>query len=277
MKYLINGQDLENASNRRILLDAKNVLTIKQRSADANGYAYVDLGLPSGTLWAECNVCSTDPYSNQGKLFQWGDPTPYDVPQCDEYNIVLDGEKDFAYNDYKWCTSDPVYGYQYTKYSSKDKKLIMDLEDDPAHVNMGGDWRMPMMEDVMELLNNTTQELYAMYRGEIRAIAYMDYSSENRFEYDGHTPTTEPFYLKFISKINGNFLIVPFTPQVQLGMLVERDVQFQVIDLIDKGEEELYLQFVGAGIWNDEPHNFYTHAIPTKCGGTCMRGVLKKP
>ena len=37
-----------------------------------NGYEYVDLGLPSGTLWAACNVGASKP-SDDGQYFQWGD------------------------------------------------------------------------------------------------------------------------------------------------------------------------------------------------------------
>ena len=37
-----------------------------------NGYDYVDLGLPSGTLWATMNVGASKP-SDYGLYFQWGD------------------------------------------------------------------------------------------------------------------------------------------------------------------------------------------------------------
>ena len=36
-----------------------------------NGFEYVDLGLPSGTMWATCNVGATK-LEDQGLLFQFG-------------------------------------------------------------------------------------------------------------------------------------------------------------------------------------------------------------
>ena len=40
-----------------------------------NGHAYVDLGLPSGTLWATCNVGATIP-EEYGNYFAWGETSP---------------------------------------------------------------------------------------------------------------------------------------------------------------------------------------------------------
>lgn len=45
-----------------------------------NGYEYVDLGLPSGTLWATCNVGASKP-SDYGLYFQWGDTIGYPKDQ----------------------------------------------------------------------------------------------------------------------------------------------------------------------------------------------------
>ena len=36
-----------------------------------NGFEYVDLGLPSDTMWATCNVGATKP-EDEGLLFQFG-------------------------------------------------------------------------------------------------------------------------------------------------------------------------------------------------------------
>ena len=43
-----------------------------------NGYDYVDLGLPSGTLWATCNIGASKP-SEYGLYFQWGDTIGYSL------------------------------------------------------------------------------------------------------------------------------------------------------------------------------------------------------
>lgn len=113
-----------------------------------NGYDYVDLGLPSGTLWATMNVGASKP-SDFGLYFQWGDTKGYSKEQVGKG----DGKKKFASDesDYKFC----VYP-NYSKYTTKGATL--DLEDDAAHVNWGGDWHMPTPEQIQELLDNTTSE-----------------------------------------------------------------------------------------------------------------------
>ena len=111
-----------------------------------NGYDYVDLGLPSGTLWATMNVGASKP-SDSGLYFQWGDTQGYTADQVG----TGEGQKKFAEDesDYKWG----VYP-NFTKYTTKGATL--ELEDDAAHVNMGGDWHMPTPTQISELLDNTT-------------------------------------------------------------------------------------------------------------------------
>ena len=111
-----------------------------------NGFDYVDLGLPSGTLWATCNVGASKP-SDAGLYFQWGDTVGYTAAQVG----TGDGKKKFAsdWSDYKWGVNP-----NFTKYTTTGATL--DLEDDAAHVNMGGSWHMPTPTQIKELLNNTT-------------------------------------------------------------------------------------------------------------------------
>ena len=113
-----------------------------------NGYDYVDLGLPSGTLWATCNVGASKP-SDGGLYFQWGDTKGYTADQVG----TGDGQKKFASDesDYKFG----VYP-NYSKYTTK--VATLELEDDAAHVNMGGSWHMPTPTQIQELINtaNTT-------------------------------------------------------------------------------------------------------------------------
>ena len=106
----------------------------------------MDLALPSGTLWSTCNVGASKP-SDYGLYFAWGDTQGYTSDQVGNG----DGKKKFSpdYSDYKWG----VYP-NFTKYKTKGETL--ELEDDAAHVNMGGDWHMPTPQQISELLNNTT-------------------------------------------------------------------------------------------------------------------------
>ena len=96
-----------------------------------NGHKYVDLGLPSGTLWATCNVGATSP-EQAGLYFAFGETKGFTAEQ------VKSGER--AFDD-----------ESYTAYSVSDN---LTLEQDVAHVHMGGKWRMPTKKDWWELLDN---------------------------------------------------------------------------------------------------------------------------
>ena len=114
----------------------------------ANGHEYVDLGLPNGTLWATCNVGASKP-SDVGLYFQWGDTSGYTADQIGK-------DKQFNWNNYKFSIDGSSSNF--SKYNKTDNKNVLDLEDDAAHVNMGGDWHMPTPDQIRELINNTTSK-----------------------------------------------------------------------------------------------------------------------
>ena len=123
-----------------------------------NGFEYVDLGLPSGTMWATCNVGATKP-EDEGLLFQFGRVDGYKYG--DENHQFRTKEQNNQDTDNKYIpltTSDKTYR----------KNDVLDLEDDAAHVNMGGKWRMPTGSYNLlgeyegewgELINNTTHNV----------------------------------------------------------------------------------------------------------------------
>ena len=106
----------------------------------------MDLGLPSGTLWATMNVGASKP-SDYGLYFQWGDTSGYTAAQVG----TGDGQKKFAsdWSDYKWGVNP-----NFTKYTTTGATL--ELKDDAAHANMGGYWHMPTPTQINELISNTT-------------------------------------------------------------------------------------------------------------------------
>ena len=107
-----------------------------------NGYEYVDLGLPSGTLWATMNVGADSP-EDYGDYFAWGETKPKEV-----YN----------WSTYKWCNGSSTTLTKYCTYSSYgtvDKKGTLDLADDAANANWGGNWRMPTEVEQDELSNTS--------------------------------------------------------------------------------------------------------------------------
>lgn len=117
-----------------------------------NGFEFVDLGLPSGTLWSTMNVGADKP-TDFGLYFQWGDIQGYTKCQIG----LCKGQKKFAsdWSDYKWRLSgDDFDNGNFTKY--KTEGAILKLEDDAAHVHMGGSWHIPSSEQIQELIDNTT-------------------------------------------------------------------------------------------------------------------------
>ena len=105
-------------------------------------YNAVDLGLPSGTLWADRNVGADSPEA-YGDYFAWGEIEPKTA---------------YGWSNYKWCRSyDTLTKYcTYSSDGTVDNKTTLDLEDDAAYVNMGSEWRMPTITEQQELIDNCT-------------------------------------------------------------------------------------------------------------------------
>ena len=110
-----------------------------------NGYEYVEIG---GLKWAKCNV-GAEKETDNGLYFQWGDTQGYTSEQVGDG----EGQKYFGLKDYKFgCMSHLL------KYNSVGGEAVLELEDDAAHFNMGGSWRMPSDAEFRELVENTTIE-----------------------------------------------------------------------------------------------------------------------
>ena len=106
-----------------------------------NGHAYVDLGLPSGTLWATTNVGAATP-EQSGDYFAWGETQPKTI-----YNSST-----YIFSDAKGKTF-----YKYNTDASKgviDNKTNLDSIDDAASVNWGSTWRTPTYVELSELNSN---------------------------------------------------------------------------------------------------------------------------
>lgn len=127
-------------------------------------YEYVDLGLPSGLLWAKYNVGATSE-EEAGLYFQWGDTQGYTVEQVGNG----EGLKPFKWADYKWSVDGSSSNF--SKYNKSDRKVVLDPEDDAAHVNMGGNWRMPTYNECKELCLNTDIYLVPTEGEEIQGTA----------------------------------------------------------------------------------------------------------
>ena len=113
-----------------------------------NGHEYVDLGLPSGTKWAKANV-GAENETDAGLYFAWGETTGYTASQV---SGSATPHKDFSWDDYA-LTEDN--GSTMSKYNATDGLTHLELADDAAAVNMGGDWHMPNRAQRIELFKET--------------------------------------------------------------------------------------------------------------------------
>ena len=133
----------------------KSFSTMSIGGEDIDGHSWVDLGLPSGTLWATCNVGANAP-EEFGYYFAWGEIQPKDTFNWDTYKYCKNGNE---YMLTKYC-DDASYGYNnYT-----DNLTVLQHSDDAATANWGNDWRIPTIEEWKELDQNTTH-IYTTQHG----------------------------------------------------------------------------------------------------------------
>ena len=107
---------------------------------------WVDLGLPSGLLWATHNVGANSP-EEYGMYFAWGEKHLKGSYDWGNYRYCKGSENTLT----KYCTNSS-YGYN----GFTDNLTTLLPEDDVATANWGNGWRMPTNEEWQELLNNTT-------------------------------------------------------------------------------------------------------------------------
>lgn len=115
---------------------------------ELNGHEYVDLGLPSGTLWATCNVGSEMP-EGYGGYYAWGETEPKELYDWKSYKYGRFIHERYELN--KYCT-DSAYGLN----GFVDNLTVMEPDDDVAWTCWGEGWRIPTIGEWEELFLNTT-------------------------------------------------------------------------------------------------------------------------
>lgn len=109
---------------------------------------WVDLGLPSGLLWAKCNLGATAP-EEYGDNYSWGETAKKEI---------------YDWSTYRYCTADGDSLQTLTKYNTSenygtiDNLTTLQAMDDAAMSALAGDARIPTREEWEELLNHTTAE-----------------------------------------------------------------------------------------------------------------------
>ena len=107
---------------------------------------WVDLGLPSGLLWATCNVGADTP-EDYGDYFAWGETETKTSYNWSTYKYCEGSYTTFT----KYCNNSE-YGYN----GFTDNLTTLESSDDAASANCGDGWRMPTQAEWQELLEKTT-------------------------------------------------------------------------------------------------------------------------
>lgn len=156
--------------------------------ADGLEHEYVDLGLPSGTLWATTNVGASSP-EEPGDYFSWGETRGY-----------KSGKRNYSWGNYKYYKNKQITKYCIDEYGVTDNRTELEAIDDAATMNWGRDWQMPSREQLKELATECTW------------IRQWDWAN-----------ITCIVYVK--SKVNGNTIILPSTGDCsgQYGRTIAND------------------------------------------------------
>ena len=115
---------------------------------------YVDLGLPSRTLWAKCNLGAATE-TDYGDYFMWGSTTPDNNHTCNWANTPFNNGSD---------------KYNGTYFTDDVKNIlcpngVLAKNFDAVYKATNGIGRMPKLSEFEELINNTTNEWISDYKG----------------------------------------------------------------------------------------------------------------
>ncbi|MBR5984635.1 MAG: carboxypeptidase-like regulatory domain-containing protein, partial [Bacteroidales bacterium] len=148
-----------------------------------NNHGYVDLGLPSGTMWATTNVGGSNP-EDYGNYFAWGETEPKETYNWETYRYCNGSENSLT----KYC-----YDASYGDGGVTDTLTILEASDDAATANWGEGWRMPTQFEIGELV---------------------DYCDTAMITYNGVTG------MLFTSRSNGNSIFLPLAGDRYDGSLL---------------------------------------------------------
>lgn len=131
-------EELERQHKMEMEFLAKERERLKKEEAErTNGHEYVDFGLPTGTLWATCNVGASSP-EQYGDLFAWGE---------------TETKKEFKVSNHKYSKRFLGIFPDATKYKVDEECTQLDIEDDAARAQWGGAWEMPTALDIQLLFH----------------------------------------------------------------------------------------------------------------------------
>ena len=157
---------------------------------ETNALTWVDLGLPSGKLWADRNLGAANVQS-YGDYYRWGELTPCTSSQ---YSSFI---------NYRYGSTNP-----FTKYNETDGKTTLEAVDDVATLLYGTAVHTPTKAEFDELIAGTTSEdvtvngvrgrrLTSRYNGNSIFLPYTGYNN-------GYTGATSVGYFWSSSRCSGD-------------------------------------------------------------------------
>ena len=175
---------------------------------------YVDLGLPSGTLWAKCNLGAGSP-EMIGEYYAWGETGAK----------TLYTPSNYAFTDGSWGN--------FTKYSIDNYFSILQAEDDVATQKLGAPWHMPTTEQTQEL-QEKCQFKAGTYNGVKGAIVTGPNGNEIFFPFAGQLDNYQTinatnsfaFWKKDLYSYDASKALCIFAEFVESGNLTQKDLQF---------------------------------------------------
>ena len=202
-------------------------------------YKAIDLGLPSGRLWADKNV-GAEKETDYGLYFQWGDTIGY---------------TDASYSTWATChgngSNSDYNGVSIEAWDAENLQSVNGMEDstlkaeaDAATVNMGSKWRMPTIEDCAELYSHTNYE-----------YAVID-------EVEGG---------KFISKADpSKYIFLPFAGRAAEGSF---EIQGRGFDIWSSSDYQ-YIPKRAAIMFGGKSN--FDKGVGNRCFALSVRGVCEK-
>lgn len=126
------------------------------------GKDFIDLGLPSGTLWAATDVSAETPDGATSYFFAWGETTPKMSYTSENYKYTEGADENLI----KYCTN-PEFGYN----GFTDGLTELQPSDDAANILWGGSWFIPTWDEWKELYDNCTWEAIKS-NGEVASFVF---------------------------------------------------------------------------------------------------------
>ncbi len=143
---------------------------------EENGHAWVDLGLPSGTLWADHNIGATNP-EDYGDYYAWGETATKETYDWSTYFDTNDG------------------GNTFEKYNHNGGLTELETSDDVASQTWGGKWQMPTQDMIAELSSQCYWVWTTTYNGK-SVNGYIVYKAKSDTDkgakvYSGRSPSSD--------------------------------------------------------------------------------------